>query len=242
LLALGFDYDQVSYISNSAADAFDYRRREAFVRTELRGARTGLQFEAGYADITGELVDNNGPVLRLNLTRRLTPSLTGYVSAVREYLTSEPIVQEVVVPGSGGDAQLNGPRLATRIDSRLRFEQPRTQVELAYLWRGEKAQTGQHESHDYGQIRGSFNRVLTPRVQGSLFASFGQESFSAYSADSLEYVYGAQLGMSLGRLLGVELRLQHNERKGNAQFRGYSEMSGGLYLRYGRARAATSAQ
>lgn len=240
MLALGVAYDRVSYISNPAGDAFDYRRREAFLRTELQGARTGLQLEAGYSDMTGRLVDSNGPVLRLNVNRRLTPSLTGFVNAAREYVTSEPTDQQFV---PGGDAQLTaGPRRATRLDGGLRFERPRTQIELAYQWRSETAQAGQADSRDYAQVRGSLARVFTPRVRGALFASFSDESFSAYSADSLEYIYGAQLGISLGRSLGLDLRLQHNERNGNAQFPGYSEMTGGLYLRYGRTQGVARAQ
>jgi hypothetical protein len=243
MLALGFNYDRVFYISNAGGDALGFRRREAFVRTEFQGARTGLQFEAGYSDMTGRLVDSNGPVMRLKFNRRLTPSLTGFASAVREYITSEPTDQQFYVLRNGGDAQLTGaPRRATRFDGGLSFERRRTQFELAYLWRSETAQTAQRESRDYGQARGSLTRVFTPRVRASLFASLGDEFWSTYSAQSLEYVYGAQLGISLGRSLGLDLRLQHNERNGNAQFPGYSEMTGGLYLRYGSLGGGARAQ
>jgi len=242
MLALGFAYDQVSYISSPVGDALDFRRREAFVRTELQGARTELQLEVGYSDMTGQLVDSDGPVLRLDFNRRLTPLLTGFVSATREYITSEPTDQQIVGPGQVGEAQLTGePRRATRFEGGVRFGGARTQFELAYLWRNETAQTAQHESRDLGQARGSVTRAFTPRVRGSLFASFGDESFSAHSADALEHIYGAQLGIELSRSLGLDVRLQHAERDGNAQFPGYSEMSGGLFLRYGGTRGAAQA-
>jgi hypothetical protein len=237
MLAIGGSYDDVSYVSGGAPAGMDFKRKEYFGRVELEGVRTEIDLEAGYADISGETVDDGGALLRAHLSRRLTPSMTGYVNAVREYPTSEEttLLGDPLVSAGVDDATsdfTSGPRLATSFGVGLRFTRPRTESSLSYTYREEESLLAGAAQRKYGEWRGDLSRRFTPGVKGTLYARMTDEDFSGIAGNAQERSVGAQLGISFGRALGLDIRIEHNKRDGITAADDYSELGGGIFLRY----------
>ena len=54
----------------------------------------------------------------------------------------------------------------------------------------------------------------------------------APGASARENIFGSQIQYTFGRALGLEARLEHRKRTGILPSDDYSELTGGLYLRY----------
>lgn len=230
LVALGYAYDDVSYASSGS---LDYDRQEVFARVELEGVRTQLDIEAGYAEVSGALVDDGGLLVRTRLQRRMTPSLTGFIGYVREYPTSEESVAVDAGAGSADASQLtSAPRTNTRIETGVRLERPRSSAELAYAHRRESALLAGIGSRDYDEIRARVSRAFTPRSRGTLYASATREDLSIAAGRAGEHAVGLELGYTFGRALGLDLRVEYRDRNGVAAQDTYDEFSAGLFLRY----------
>ncbi|MGC4029173.1 MAG: hypothetical protein QM696_09900 [Steroidobacteraceae bacterium] len=237
MIAVGVSYDDVSYVSKLGPSGLDYNRHELFARTELHGVRTDVQVEAGYADVSGQSFSGGGLMLRARLSRRLTPALSAFLNGVREYPTSEAaaLSADPTIAGGGTyDSGLltSGPRLSSSYEGGLRFTTVRAQAELAYLRRKEESLLSAVGERNYDEVRARVARNFTPRMNGSLFAVYSSEDFTAFVDKYDERIFGAQLGITFGRAMGLELRAEHRKRDGIVRERGYSEMSGGVFLRY----------
>jgi hypothetical protein len=235
-LGVGVSFDDVSYVSSSAGSGLDYQRKEAFGRMEIEGARSTINLEAGVADVSGSTVDDNGLMVRALLTRRVAPTVTAFLNGVREYPTSSTtaLTTDPTVSGGGTyDTTLltTAARLTTSVEGGLRLERTRAQGELAYRHSEEKSLIAGVGKRDYDELRGRVTRLFTPRTRGSLFAAFTREDFSLFAQKYDETVVGAQLGLSLGRALGIDLRIQNSHRDGSGAD-DYSELSGGVFFRY----------
>jgi hypothetical protein len=237
LLAVGVSYDEVTYVSSLGPSGLDYDRQEVFARIGLDGVRTEVSLEAGYADVSGSLVNDGGPVLRARLNRRLSPMLTGALSYIREYPTSESSALTSAPSVSGGvvlDNSLltSAPRLSSGIEAGLRLDRPRTQAEINYTRREEESLVVGLGRRSYDEIRARVSRDFTRSTRGSVFGATSNEDFTAFARSIDEWNIGAELTLAFGRALGLDLRIQYNERNGTALLDQYSELSGGLFLRY----------
>lgn len=239
-LALGASYDDVSYISASVPPGLDYRRREVFGRLALHGVRTDLALEAGYSDIAGKIADESSPILRARLSRKVSPFVSAFVQAVREYPTSDisaPTNQQVA-GGSGYDTTplSAGPRLNVSAAAGFAYDRTRTRADISYSRHKEDARQSGSGIRHYNQLRAELSRAFTPRIQGSLYGSMTDEDLNGVlqsGKKAKEDFIGTALGIGLGRALSVDLRVEHRRRDGAASTDDYSEFSGGIYLRYG---------
>lgn len=81
-------FQQVEY--DEAALSADYEQSEAFLRYEGLGARTHVGIEVGYTELDHEASDQqeDGPLVRVDVMRRLSPSTTLTLWAGREFSNS----------------------------------------------------------------------------------------------------------------------------------------------------------
>jgi hypothetical protein len=247
LLALGASYDDVSYVSGGAPAGLDFVRQELFVRLELAGVRTDIELETGYSDINGESFDGNGPMLRARLSRRMTPALTGFIGAVREYPTSEDTARSAdALNTAGGEYDrselTSGPRQSTGVQLGLRFERPRVNAELTYELRDEESLVGTAAERTRHALHGSVGRRFAPRVRGTLFGTLTNEDVPGPGGNVDEWTLGAELALSFGRSLDIDLRVEQRDREGLSALDDYSELSGGIFLRYSGPSGADTAR
>jgi hypothetical protein len=244
MLGIGASYDEVTYTSNSAPSGLDFDRQEYIARFELTGVRTAFDLETGYATVDGDTFKDSGAMLRAHLERRMTPTLTGFLNAVREYPTSEDFTRTADylsgVAGDLGRSELDsGPRQSTSFDGGVRIERPRVGAELAYARREEKSLVGVSSERNYDEFRASVSRRFTPRMRGTLLGTLTKEDFSGFTSSADERTIAAQLEVAFGRSLGVDFRIDHRKRDGTA---GYSEFGGGVFLRYAPAARGETAR
>lgn len=246
LIGVGVSIADVKYDSQSGLASIDFKRTEAFLRLTTAGVRTTLDLDAGIAKADGDNVDDQGLVMRLQATRKLTPFVSGFAAYTQEYPTSEvssfqPI--DAVQGGDPGDGSIltAAPRVVKNAELGLRMDRPRTSVVLAYALHRETELIQPVRERKYDTLRASLSRSLTPRSRAGLFATFTQEDFDDSTLDTDETSVGGELSLTFGRELGLDFRIEHRKRDGFTTAEGYSELSGGLFLRYGRisGRAAT---
>jgi hypothetical protein len=236
-IGIGVSYDDTTY---AQASFFGFRRNEAFVRFESALARTEIDAELGYAQVSGNAVDQSGAMLRTRLTRRVAPTLRAHVSYVREYPTSQgAVVAPGAVPGTGvpGGGVFDvsiltaAPRLSSVGEVGLTYQRPRTTAEIAYSRRNEEALIAGIGTRDYDEYRLRIRRQMTPRSRLSGYWILTSDVFPALSLSVDEIVVGGELAFDIGRAVGVDLRAEHRTRDGN--FAGeFSETNVGIYLRY----------
>ncbi len=241
LLALGASWDDVNYDAQPLGTPdYDFKRREAFVRMELAGARTTVELETGYAKISGASTDDSDLMLRGRLSRRLTPSLTGFVRAIREYPTVSAFGTAAFFGSGAYDSTVltSGPRLMTRGEAGLVYERPRTQSRFVYSRNKEDARDIGAGERNYDELRVYLTRTFTPRVSGTAFGVMTNEDFSGVVSDIKEKALGGQLTMEFGRALGLEMRMEHRWRDRTAAGFGYHELAAGIFLHYSVQRGA----
>jgi hypothetical protein len=184
------------------------------------------------------LVDGNGVLVRTQLSRRISPSLTLFVAGQREYPTAQGgLVPTVGAPGTGGggtDSSLltAGPRQQTNFQGGMRFERTRSDAQITYTVQKEQSLLAGIGSRRYDELRANLGRRFTPGVSGSFYSAFSKEDYTGFTQNFESVVVGAQLDASIGRALGIGLYVEHHNRDGNTAAEKYSELSGGLYLRY----------
>ena len=78
------------------------------------------------------------------------------------------------------------------------------------------------------------SRVLTPRSQLTAFAGHFRESLDLAAVRAKETNGGLELSLNFGRNLGLDLRVAHAERSSTDPAGEFSELSAGIFLRWGR--------
>lgn len=242
LIGFGGSFSDVSYESNFSGQSLDFERTEVFMRFRAEGVRTGIEVDAGYSKVEGASVEDSGLMLRLEATRRLTPFISGFLAFTQEYPQSEapaftPYGATEGAEGVDASVISGGPRIARGGDAGLRLERPRTRAEFAFARREEVDLLGVFGDRSFDQLRLQVSRSLTPRSQITGFASHSRESLAGAGIDADETSGGLELSLTFGRNLGLDLRLQHAERSSDDPAGEFSELSAGLFLRWGRVAA-----
>jgi hypothetical protein len=235
LVAVGVSYDDVSYLS-AASPVTPFRRREVFSRFETSGVRTEATLELGYADISGSDVGDSGVLMRAELSRKLSPSLTGYLELKREFPTSDPLVS----PRSGGAVEevpdnallTAGARLATAGEFGLRLTRSRSGAQLSYARQKEDGRQVGAGIRNYQELELHVSRVLSPRLRAGLYGRVAKDDFPLASLEVRENVVGGEVSFDFGSTLGVDFKIERRHRDSPGSALGYQEVAGWLLLRY----------
>ena len=241
LFGLGYAYDDFSYIGGlGATTGLDFRRQEYFVTFNTRVVRMNIDTQVGIADVKGQVIDDQSPMARVRLSRRLTPSIDAFIGYQREYPTSlsTPIPrEEILLSGLDDSALLSStPRISNTGDAGLRYERERSSLALTYFNRSEKALVAGIGSHTTQEVRAEVGRRFTPTASGTFFVSRSDERYSLFPRKANEIDFGAAFIRDLGRHIGIEARVEYRDRSGLLRVDTYNELSGGVFLRYANRR------
>lgn len=239
VIGLGASFADVTYDSALGLGSIDFERTEVFARVRAEGARTEIQADIGYSQAEGANVDDSGAMIRLEATRRLTPFISGFARYLQEYPTSEAVAFipfDATGGGTSGDASIltAAPRVAKTAELGLRLNRPRTSAELAFNANRETSLVGGLGNRSFDTARLSITRSMTPRSRATVFASWSQEDLDSVSDSADELGVGGELSFTFGRNLGLDLRVEHRERDSSLPASEFSEISVGLFLRWGR--------
>jgi hypothetical protein len=234
---LGGSLDDVSYLGGPLSSALDFQRSEAFLYGELHGARTEFSGEVGYSQANGDSFSGDGPMARIRLTRKMSPALSAYVGYRLEYPTSQPGAS-VSDPTAAGGGVINtslvtsSPRQAQTGEVGFAYNRTRSQGSIGLYRLDEKSLITGLGHHTYDELRASVTRNFTPLSRGTLYASYSKEDFSAFAQSYDEVRGGASFGHDFTRSLGLDVRIEYQDRSGNGSNSSYNEFSGGVFLRY----------
>jgi hypothetical protein len=226
-------HEDVTYIG---AHAFDFTRQEAFVTGNVNGLRTRLGVEAGLAKVSGGSVDEKNPLLRLNVTRRLSPYLSAYAGYRQEFPTSSGANLTLDTrPGSATGFDTSTitatPRISKAADFGFTMDRPRSKAELSFTHSKEVSLNAIFGSRTYDALNLKLTRVLTPTSRGSLYSEYSRDDLSTAGRFN-ETVVGLIYSMDFSPVMGLDSRIEHRSRTGSVARGEYKELTGGIFLRY----------
>lgn len=205
----------------------DYDRYEGYLTYRSTGARTTLDVDAGYTELSGGRLTENGPLFRLSLIRQISPSSSAYIRGGYEYNDSGEYVtsmQPGEIPGTPSDL------LATPQPYRdsfglvgWRLERPRTQFALEVSYHDESYVGLSTNDQTLFGITGQLQRELTDRVSLGITGWLRNNDYQnlGYSFD--EWEMAATLSWRLLRTVALQVSASHWDRSSSGAIEGVDE-------------------
>jgi hypothetical protein len=206
----------------------DYEIREGYLRFEATGALTTLGLDAGYTEIEQDSDTSDGPLARLQLTRRVATRSRVGLQAGTEFSTSADTFrrnQDIV-----GVVTENEDAIASSDAFRSDFayltwntDWPRGAFSAVLNARQESHETVTELDRDmYGATVG-VSRELARRMNAGLQGVYAKEKFVNTDFDFDEWSVGATFSWRFAEQLSLRVRVEHLEGSSNDGTRDYEE-------------------
>ncbi|MGH2448733.1 MAG: hypothetical protein ACRDFS_09070, partial [Chloroflexota bacterium] len=192
----------------------DYDRREAYGRYRIAGARTSIDAQLGAVQADDVSSWKTSPLVRLLLTRRISPFSVVTLSGGREYTDAAGSFTGLRAGAAGGItvapvSQSTGNYLRDAGSAGWRFGRLRTTVGLTG--------SGEHDTYDRqsifdttrGDVALNLGRALTPKLSVSVTGSVDRYDYSHQGFTNTFGTVGAGLTYRPGRWLIVYARYDH---------------------------------
>lgn len=221
----------------------DYKQTDAFIQFSADGARTHLAVDAGYTEL--ELDDaesQDGLLLRVEASRRLSGSSTAVLSAGREFANSGSAFAMTQTSGSIGlDAapgrQTELPFTHDHASLGWNFSRNRTSFGLSLAWYEDS-----YEQQDvplapsldqsFVSLSGLFSRQISARTNLQLQALYGEGEFdSGPGYDELNA--GASIIFRASRRISVTVEYEYYQRNSDVRLNEGTENRIWLSIGYG---------
>jgi hypothetical protein len=215
----------------------DYKITEGFMRMESESAQTTFSADLGYAEADRGGRKSDGPLVRLNVSRRITSRSTLTLDAGHEFddtgqafrvdQTGQGVGPDTDDTLAAGDVFLHTYGYLT-----LATEQERTVFSATVYGRKER-----HEDEtelDRDLIGGSlfWSRRLSPRMDFDLTAGYSDEKFVTGDVAFKEWNAGAGIGWRFTEAVSMRLSITHFEGSGDGTVRDYDENRAYVGIRY----------
>ncbi len=236
-IAIDADTQQTRF--KDKAVATDYDVRSVFLNFSSAIARTRLNVDAGYAQLHYANTTSSGPLLTVQLDRRISPASTVYLRYQEQYSTAAQSLR----PGISAPAAI-GAFVATSTPDPFKqenlglgwnFDRGRTSVSML----AEATRQHYQENTTYDDRGTNIQAVLTRRLQPTVSASVSvhrsDQRFQNIDATIHETVLSASLGKSFRRLeTSFRYDWHHRTASGNSSsfLTNFNENRIGLYFKY----------
>jgi hypothetical protein len=215
----------------------DFDRTEFAAEYAAQSARTDLSIQAGLTQVEGAAVDSDGPLVRLALRRRLTPSFTLLLDAGREFSTTGERGRRFRIddaPASENDLLLPAaePFEQTRYSGTLTYRRPRTTVSFSAAVIREDYEVSTFINRRLLDYRLAFTRRMTPQLDFTFQAGQTTDELESQPYDVDDRLLGLGLRWRFTRAMSIALSIEDRERDGSFNGFDYSERSARLLLRY----------
>jgi hypothetical protein len=209
----------------------DYQRREYYGDYSLRGARTAIDLQAGAAQANDVGTWKSSPLLRVSLTRDVSPFSTVTLAGGRDYTDATGTFSSLTSGAAGGlpinpATQTTGNALHTYGNAGWDFSRLRTGIGLTGGW--ERDEYDRQSIYDVtrGDLELSLNRQLTPALSAAVTADAIREQYSNQGFSDDYGTVGAGLVYRPGAWMVIYGRYEHEFRRtmgAAAQGFGYDE-------------------
>lgn len=237
-LSLNGVVQQVDY-KEEALNA-DYDQKDLFLRYEINGARTRFSFDAGYSEVQRDAVSDpeSGPLVRLNLSRRVSASSTATLIAGREFSNSGASFS-TLQQGSMGSESVPGRQTAQpftndQVSLGWSFGRVRTSFSLLASWSDQSYEDAPQLDQTLTSVSGQFRRELSSRTSLSLHAAYGMAGFEQPNTDYRDFGGGVSFAWRLSKSISLDALYDRFKRSSDAINGGYVENRVWLLISYGR--------
>jgi hypothetical protein len=215
----------------------DFERRELFLRWLAQSARTSVSLEAGVAEVSGEVNDDSGPVVRLQLSRDLTPALRLGLGATRQFATTGEFqrdfrLNETVELSDDLILPAGEPYEQTSYAVDLAYRRPRTTFTVGVTRSEDDYSFVSAINRRTMTYQASIGRRLTPRADIRVFAGRDEDELEGQAYDITDTSYGLGLRWRWTRSIAFSMNVTQRDRSGGVFGDNYDELYGNFLIRY----------
>ena len=223
-------------IYDDATSDSNYNEQEVFTQLEARGPHQTLTASLGinFLDQGGQT--NQAPLIRVNWTRRLSPSWSLALDASSEYLNSADQFVAGVADGPelGGTQDIILTNKLPRDDAaglNLAFERPRTTLSISGDVTRENYPNSDSLDRSTWALGARASRQITQSLQAILETGYESRNFSGTNEDDKTTTATARIEWRLGKVFFLGLQGGTERRSGDTGF-DYDETVYELSLSY----------
>jgi len=222
----------------------DYRRQDAFGRFDAKGSRTELGVDLGYSRLLMPGANYDTPLVRLDLTRRVSPDSTIGVALGHDYSDAADAFRRLqVVGGATLNTQPIVAAAAPFVDNYAtlawNFKYLRSTLNLTLEHYRDRYQTDAALDNERTVLGVLASRQVTPMVQLALTEYLVRWQFDSTNESATESDTGLQLTWRAGRDLSVFL--SYFLAKGNSNVQAFQYTENRIWLSIGYGHAAEAA-
>lgn len=225
-----------SHVDYDSATTTDYDQNELFVRWESKSVKQTLTADVGVVFLDDNDSTSDKPVIRLDWSRRLTPSWSlglgvgsGYRNAGQQFASG--IVDTVVGGGTQDVVLTNEVQRYESASFQLGFERPRTTLRLFTVADRERYSDSATLDRDVWRVGMEASRRVTDRIRALLNSSYEERTFKGTSDDDRTTIFSLGADWRLGESLFLGLEGGTERRSGNTSF-DYDEIFGQASLSF----------
>jgi hypothetical protein len=233
-VSLHADWQQVNF-DNDVLNT-DYDLGSAYVRYELKGARTEFSANGGAISFDGANSDT-GPLLQLLLTRQMSSASTLVVGAGREFTDAASAFRERPSLLEGVSSTIPATLTSDVFDRTYanvdwRYQRHRTGLVASVRYSDDQYENRQELDVARTELYLALDRQMTPAFSGSVFGSYTDSDYDNAGFEDKVESFGLELSYLIGRHYTLALNVSHEQRKVDGGGTGYDETRSFLRLSY----------
>jgi hypothetical protein len=208
----------------------DYQVREYYGRYAVAAARTRIDLQAGLAQANDRGSWSSTPLLRVSLSRSVSPFSRVSIAGGREYSNAMGSFASLANGVTGGipvgsATQTTGNALRTYGDLTWSYHRQRTSVDVITNWEREGYDVQSKFDFTQTDIGLNLRRQLSPRLSANITATVDRGQYGSQGFTNTYGTVGAGLVYHPGRWIVVYGRYDHQFRRssGVTQSFGYDE-------------------
>lgn len=239
VLSVNVTSDRVEFDDESVNTDID--RQAAYLNYSAQGARTGLNANVGYTEVEILGETSSGLLAQLDLTRRLSPASSIYLSAGTRFSDAGDVFRDALDRRTRFQGQSRDATLTQATDDAFEyrsfstgynFERNRTTLQFGVEWSEERYERAVELDRTVTTWNAFFRRELSRALSVSLLGRYYQQEYDALGFDDDEIE--ARLGAlwRLGRRVGLMFSYEYFHREASNVTSGSTENRVGMAVTY----------
>ncbi|HUQ10658.1 MAG TPA: outer membrane beta-barrel protein [Steroidobacteraceae bacterium] len=235
-LSLNGGVRDVTY-DEEALDA-DYQQTEAYLEYRANGARTNVLLDAGWSEVDRDAASDaqSGTLMRVNVSRRISPSTILSLTGAREFTTTAGAfaVGQSSGIGSAPTQQSASPFTNDRLSFTYDFFRHVTSLSLTANWSKQTYEDQASLDARMTALGARWRRDLSPTMFLYVSAAYSKSEFPLETRNFDSTAFGTGLSWRLSRSLSLSVRYDREQRDSEEVLNRYTENRVLLSLEYGR--------
>lgn len=229
ILSLVGEVEQ-QHFDNSSVNT-NYQIREYYGHYVVRGARTRIDLQGGVAQANDTGSWHSSPLVRVSLSRNVSPYSTVSLGGGREYSNAMGSFAAIASGVTGGipvgtAAQTTGNALRTFGDLTWGYHRQRTSIDLTGNWERESYDVQSKFNFSQTDVGLNLTRQIAPRLSANIMATLDRGQYGNQGFDNTYGTAGAGVVYHPGTWVVIYGRYDHQFRHSTgvaAQGFGYDE-------------------